>query len=178
MKRMLVSLFACAIVFLNLVVAGTAQAQPFAAISFPHLQLAKLAEPTETTKDLITQLETEIIPRIENVLTPEQREQFNTAVGEGTAFRKAFKSLALTPEQKTQLKAVFKELPKKDVFASLTPEQKKALFLKKKQMFMPTPEEITDKINAGMKYKGTSIPEKVSDKINQKLDIIKSKMEE
>ena len=98
-------------------------------------------------------------------------------MGEGTAFRKAFKSLTLTPEQKTQLKAVFKDLPKKDAFASLTPEQKKELFLKKKQMFMPTPEEITEKINAGMKSKGL-MPEKVSEKVKEKMKLIENKMAE
>lgn len=174
MKRILVSIFACAIIVFNLVVAGIAQAQPITAISFPSLQLAKLTEPTET-KDLMTLLETEIIPRIENVLTPAQREQFKTAVGEGTPFRKAFKSLMLTPEQKTQLKAVFKDLPKKDAFASLTPEQKQELFLKKKEMFMPTPEEITEKINAGMKSKGL-MPDKVSEKVNEKMKLIETKM--
>ena len=59
MKRILVPIFAAIIVF-NLVVAGIAQAQPMTAISFPHLQLAKVVEPTET-KDLMTLLETEII---------------------------------------------------------------------------------------------------------------------
>lgn len=176
MKHILVAMFACAIIVFNLVVAGIAQAQPITAISFPSLQLAKLTEPAET-KDLMTLLKTEIIPRIENVLTPEQREQFKIAVGDGTPFRKAFKSLMLTPEQKTQLKAVFKDLPKKDAFASLTPAQKQELFLKKKEMFMPTPEEITEKINAGMKSKGL-MPEKVSEKVSEKMKLIETKMAE
>jgi hypothetical protein len=37
--------------------------------------------------------------------------------------------------------------------------------LKKKEMMMPTSEEITDKITAAMKGKGTVLPEGVKEKI-------------
>lgn len=163
MKRFFVPFLACAIVLLNLVLGVPAQAGSL--FSWPNgLPLAQAA----ASPDLLKQLETEVLPQLENILTPEQREQFKTAVGEGVTFRKAFKSLTLTPDQKTQLKALFKTLPKQDTFASLTLDQKKQLFLKKKEFFMPTSEEITEKINAGMKSKEGmgAAPAGVTDKIN------------
>jgi len=151
---------------LNLVIASAAQAQAIAAFSLPTFQLA--GTPDNTTS-LLTQLESEILPKLENILFPEQREQFKTAVAEGASFRKAFKSLTLNPEQKSKIKALLKELPATDAFASLTPEQKKQLFMKKKESFMPTSEEIAEKINAGMKMKEGSLPANISEKISEKM---------
>lgn len=163
MKRLLVFIIACMVVVLSVTAAGAAYAQPNAFPWMPPLHLAD-ASP-QLDKDLMTQLETEILPQLESIFTPEQREQFKTNVANGTSFRKAFKSLMLTPEQKTQLKTLLKSVSKKDAFASLTPEQKKQLFLKKKEMFTPTSDEITDKISAKLKAKGTSLPEGVKEKI-------------
>jgi len=144
MKRRLVSLFACLMVLLNLGVAGAAQAQPLTTISLLSLQRI---EPTEQQQELLKQLETNILPQVESILNPEQRERFKTAISDGTSFRKAFKSLSLTSEQKAELGKVFKSLPKKDIFTSLTPAQKQQLFMSKKEIFIPTPEEIGEKIN-------------------------------
>ncbi|MGV0027613.1 hypothetical protein [Phormidesmis priestleyi] len=58
--------------------------------------------------------------------------------------RKALKSLTLSPQQKTQLATVFESLPKKEIFAAMTPEQKQAFFAKKQEFFKPTPEEIAE----------------------------------
>lgn len=148
MKRLLISVCACAIFLANFVIANVAQASPLSAFSLPELPIAEV---TEQPLDLIKKLEAEVLPEIEKIFSPEQLEKFRTSVAEGTSFRKAFKSLTLTPEQKTQLGSLLKSLPKKDAFASLTPDQKKQLFLKKKEMFKPTPEEIGEKISAGMK---------------------------
>lgn len=156
MKRLLVSILVGAIVLLNLIVATPAKANP-------NFYLADTAAPVIT--DFITQLETEVMPQLEKIFSPEQREQFQTEITNGSTFRKAFKSLTLTPDQKSQLKTVLKSVSKKDAFASLTPEQKQQLFLKKKEMMMPTAEEITEKITSGMKGKGTTLPEGVKDKI-------------
>ena len=147
MKRKLASIFACLMVLLNLVVIDVAQAQPLMEISLPGLENIKLTEPQV---DLQKKLETDILPQLESILTPEQRDQFKSEISEGSSLRKAFKSMSLTPDQKDKLTDVFKSLPKKDIFATLTPEQKKALFMKKKELFMPTPEEISDKINQKM----------------------------
>ncbi|MGA7935719.1 MAG: hypothetical protein WCA35_19370 [Kovacikia sp.] len=181
MKRLFVSLLACAMVLLNLVGAGVAQAQPLVAISLPGLQNLV---PTEQQKELLTQLESEVLPQIDTILSSEQEDQFKTAIADGSSFRKAFKSLALTPDQKGKLGALLKTLPKKDIFASLTPEQKKQFFTKKKEMFMPTPEEIGEKISEKMKLAkdkaGTLMPnpEEITNKITEKIKLGKSKTAE
>lgn len=160
MKRFLVSILVSAIVFLNFIVASPANANS-------NFYLADATAPVST--DFMTQLKTDILPQLEKIFSPEQREQFQTEMANGSTFRKAFKSLTLTPEQKTQMKTLLKSVSKKDAFASLTLEQKQQLFLKKKEMMMPTAEEITEKINAGMKGKGATIPEAVKDKIEANL---------
>lgn len=159
MKRLLIALVACAMLLLNPLFVGSAAA------IVPHPVLLADAA-TEGAVDWIKKLEAEVLPQLENILTPEQRDQFKTAVGEGTSFRKAFKTLTLTPDQKTQLKGLLQSLPKKDAFAALTPDQKKQLFMKKKDFFKPTPEEISDKISTGMKMKGESMPEAIKDKLS------------
>jgi hypothetical protein len=142
----------------------------------PAAPVAEVAapKPTDEATNLLTKLETEIIPQIESVLTPEQQAEFATKVAAGTSFRKAFKAVTLTPAQKTKLSAVFKAIPKKDIFATLTPAQKKQLFLKNKQLFIPTAEEIGDKITAGMKMAKDKSPlapssESIVEKIKAKM---------
>ena len=139
MKRLLVSIFACLIVLLNLIVAGTAQAQSLTAAS-PSATVE-----TKAREEVMEKIKAEFLPQLESILTPEQRDEFKTAVvDEKMSLRKAFKSMALSPEQKTKLATVFKSLPKKDFLNSLTPEQKKEFFMKKKEMFMPTADEIAE----------------------------------
>jgi len=132
------------------------------------------AAPTEAA-NLLKQLETEILPQIESVLTPEQQVEFASKIAAGTSFRKAFKAVTLTPAQKNKLSTVFKAIPKKDIFATLTPAQKKELFMKNKQLFIPTSQEIGAKINAGMqmgkdKSKSSFAPstDEIVDKISAK----------
>lgn len=178
MKRLLILLFACAIVLLNFVFADTTQAQPLIAISLPLQNV----EMTEQQKELLEQLETNVLPQIESILSPEQREQFSTAVADGESFRKAFKSLSLNPDQKAKLGTLFKSLPKKDFFASLAPEQRKEFFMKKKELFAPTPEEIGEKVREKMKMAQDKdgdmpTPEEIGEKIKQKMKMAKSNEE-
>lgn len=163
MKRLLVLMIVCVMIALSLTVAGAANAIPNTPLGLSSLYLADTPAPSNPS--WIAQLEEEILPQLETIFTPEQREQFKTNMANGTSFRKAFKSLTLTPEQKTQLKTLLKSVTKKDALASLTPEQKKQIFMKKKEMFMPTSDEIADKINTGMKGKGETMPEAVKEKI-------------
>ncbi|PZO09515.1 MAG: hypothetical protein DCF25_21585 [Leptolyngbya foveolarum] len=114
--------------------------------------------------DPLSQLKSEVVPELMEVLTPRQEELFETAIANGTSFRRTFKNLMLTPEQKRELKVVLGSVPKRDLFASLTPVQKKELFLKKKEAFIPTSEEIIDRINTGMPP-GESISEEAQAKI-------------
>jgi Spy/CpxP family protein refolding chaperone len=104
---------------------------------------AATATVVETGVDAIDQLKTTILPQIQNILTPEQQKQLETTViSDKGSIRKAFKSLMLTPDQKTKLAAVFKSLPKKEIFTAMTPAQKRQFFMTKKEIFLPTPEEI------------------------------------
>lgn len=167
MKRRWMIFLVSAIAAVNLFLASNAHAENFSFSAVPQLLLA---DATPASSDFITQLETEILPKLESILSPEQQTQFQTAIAEGNSFRKAFKSLTLSPTQKSKIKSLLKTLPSTAAFATLTPEQKKQLFLKKKEFFIPTPQEITDKISAGMKLKGGSLPAGVSEKITDKLE--------
>jgi hypothetical protein len=188
MKHLLVSIFACITILLTLTAGNSAQARPLTAFSLPGLPIAE----TEVAQDWMKQLESEVLPQVEKILTPEQNEKLKASIAEGASFRKVFKSLALTPEQKSQLGSLLKTLPKKDAFAALTPEQKKKLFMKKKEMFMPSSEEIGAKIDAGMKKgqekAGSFIPKgkeslipspaDIAAKISEKLQFVKDKFQQ
>lgn len=139
MKRWM-PIFVGLVLILSLVVSGTAQAQTLIADSSSKAAI----EQAVSQEKLITQLKDQLLPQIESILTPEQREQLEAAVAKKTSLRKAFKSIMLTPEQKTKLAGVLKSLPKKDFFASMTPEQKKQFFTRKKEVFTPTAEDIAE----------------------------------
>jgi hypothetical protein len=177
MKRLFAFILTGLMLMLSTGMSDIAQAQPLPVITVSSLLAA------ETGIDLIQKFETEILPQFESALSPEQREQFKTAVADGTSFRKAFKALTLTPEQKSQVGTLLKSLPKKDFFASLTPDQKQQLFLKKKSLFKPTPEEIGEKIDAKMKMATGKSPfaptgAEIGEKISAKMKALKSKVEE
>lgn len=181
MKRALIVIFACALFLVSSLYTSRVQAQPLLALSLPGFQTA--STPTDAQKELLQLLEDEIIPQIANVLTPAQREQFEIAIENGSSLRKAFKSITLTPDQKSQLGTTLGALSKKDLFATLTPEQKKELFMKKKELFMPTAEEIVEKITeklkvAEEKVTGKLTPEEIGEKISEKFKMIQSKLEE
>lgn len=176
MKRIFVPLLVTLMLVCNLIFTIPAQANSFLATTS-----STAATPTKSQEEFLEQLKTQLLPQIESILTPEQRDQVATAMAEGkTSLRKVFKSITLTPEQKTKLAAIFKSSPAKDAFASMTPEQKKQLFMKKKEFFMPTPEEISEKISAGMEKKSAFMPspEEISQKISDGLKMIKSKLED
>ena len=181
MKRLFVSILAGLMVLFSIGISEVAQAQLLLpAIAFPSL-FSAAAEVGGV--DLLQKFETEILPQLESALSPVQREQFKTAVADGTSFRKAFKALTLTPEQKSQVGTLLKSLPKKDFFAALTPEQKQQLFLTKKGLFKPTPAEIGEKIDAKMKMAVGKSPlaptgAEIGEKISAKMKAIKSKVEE
>lgn len=114
---------------------------------------------TEDQQVLMQQLHDKYVPEIEEILYPEQRERFEEAIQDGYSMRRAFREMYLTPEQKTELASVVKQIPKSSIFASLTPDQKKEIFMKKKEMFMPTAEEIQARIQAGMEAKQQFAPD-------------------
>ncbi|MEA5476334.1 hypothetical protein VB774_01760 [Pseudanabaena galeata UHCC 0370] len=167
--------------------AETEVSEPVAEVSEPVAEV-KASEPVavsapkvvDESTNLLKQLETEILPQIESVLTPEQQEEFAAKIAAGTSFRKAFKAITLTPAQKTKLSTVFKAIPKKDIFATLTPAQKKQLFLKNKQLFIPSSAEIGAKITAGMQMAKDKSPlapsaESIVEKVTAKMKAIEEK---
>ncbi|MCU0549495.1 MAG: hypothetical protein MUC48_09125 [Leptolyngbya sp. Prado105] len=124
MKRIWIVIFACVVcVLAGFGFTSSVQAAPM------------LVADAAPASDPFMELKSKIVPELEKILTPEQKTQFEDAVTEGTSLKKAFKSITLTPEQKTQVGAMLKSVPK-DYFASLTPTQKRDLFMKKGQYFM------------------------------------------
>jgi hypothetical protein len=174
MNRIFASIAASLLLLLNLAFGSVVLAQPlFAVTDTSAIQ--------QTRKDPVEELKSKIIPEIESILTPEQNGQLEAAIIEGKqSLRKAFKSLSLTPDQKTKLATIFKTLPSKEIFTTMTPAEKKSFFLKKKSMFMPTPEEIGEKISAKMKLakdKSSFAPsaEAITEKIGQKMEQVKER---
>jgi len=136
MKRFLISILAGLMVLLSF--ADVAQARSLTADSSTVLAVVQAEE------DGIEQLKTKLLPQIQNILTPEQQKQFAAVIVGGASMRKAFKSLTLTAEQKTQLAMVLKSIPKMEMFTTMTPEQKREFFIEKKEIFKPTLEEIAE----------------------------------
>jgi hypothetical protein len=134
MKRFFISILASLVVLLSF--AEVAQARPLTPGSSTMFAVAQAPE------DVIEQLKTNVLPQIQNILTPEQQKQFEAVIVGGASMRKAFKLLTLTPEQKTQLATVLKSISKMELFTAMTPEQKREFFVKKKGFFQPTLEEI------------------------------------
>lgn len=154
MLRKLLAITLCTLIALSLTArSASASPLPFSIPFFNDMEL------TIGQEALIEELKSKYVPEIESILFPEQREKFEQAIQDGLSLRKAFKSMALTLEQKAELAATMKTVPKGELFASLTPEQKKEVFMNKKEMFMPTPDEIAEKIKVGMKSKETFAPD-------------------
>jgi hypothetical protein len=168
MKQLFILILTGLIAVSNLMVANSANAQVLGTTA--TTLSSNVAEQPSSNLPFLEQLKTQVLPKIENILTSEQSDQLEAAMLKGEkSLRKVFKSITLSPDQKTKLATVLKSLPKRDTLAALTPEEKKQFFMKKKEGFMPTAESINEKINASMKMKGTSLPEGVSEKISAKM---------
>jgi peptidoglycan hydrolase CwlO-like protein len=141
MKRFLVSILVCLIVLFSV----TPSVHAATLSSIPSVATSVMLGVEQAQEDVMEQLKEKVLPQIQKILTPEQQEQLEDAIVEGkSSMRKAFKSLTLTPEQKTKLATVFKSLPKKEMFTAMSPDQKRQFFMKKKEFFKPTPEEIAE----------------------------------
>ncbi len=126
MKRTVMIIFVCVMMLFGVAISPLVHAAP--------IRLAAVEAPTALA-DPFTELKAKIVPELENILTPEQRTQFEDAISNGTSLKKAFKSITLTPDQKGKVGMMMKSMPK-DFFTSLTPEQKRELFMQKKDFFM------------------------------------------
>ncbi len=177
MKRILVSAIAClAFCFATLTSASSAHAGTVMPSSGLLLNLSPLyvtsylassAPPTQP--DVLSQLKATVMPQLAEILTPEQLAMLETNISNGGSFRKTFKTLMLTPAQKSEIKTLLSSVAQKGALASLTPDQKKELFMKKKEAFMPSSEEIIDKINASKAGEGGTVSQAVQDKIEKGL---------
>lgn len=150
MKRFLISIFLCLTLIWGLIPSSIAQAQPLQISQQSIIAIFGIGENTITPQDeetLYEKLKNNFFPAVEKILTPEQRKLFRQALEEKGNIRKAFKTVPLTPEQKMQLSQTIKAMPKEEFLATLTPAQRKHLFQKKKELFMPSLEEITEKIS-------------------------------
>ncbi|MBD1844428.1 hypothetical protein H6F89_13700 [Cyanobacteria bacterium FACHB-63] len=151
MKRMLMSMFACVMLVASFAIMPVAQAAPMLSADAPA-----------ATVDPYTELKAKIVPELEKILTPDQQTQLEEAIANGTSLKKAFKSVALTPEQKSQVGMMMKSVPK-EYFTSLTPEQKRELFMQKKEFFMTSGKAKAEK---AMKAAAAKAPDaKVADTI-------------
>lgn len=177
MRRAFLSLVVSLIFGLNLLLGNVAHAFPISQFSisdllkaFPGLTQTSDLDLTESQKELLKQLNEEVLPQLAAVLRPDQIDQFAAEIAGGDSLRKAFKSLTLTPEQKSELASLIKGLPKSDFFATLTPEQRTEFFMRKKGLFKPSIEEITEKIKFGLKKKELFAPtaDEIAEKVKAK----------
>lgn len=123
MKRTLIAFFACVVCLLG-------------GLNFAHsVEAAPILIADAGSADPFVELKSKIVPELEKILTPDQKTQFEDAVSSGVSVKKAFKSITLTPEQKFKVGVMMKSVPK-DYFASLTPAQKRELFMQKGEYFM------------------------------------------
>ncbi|MGC1308721.1 MAG: hypothetical protein WA885_15960 [Phormidesmis sp.] len=165
MKRILISIATCLVIFIaSLTIASEAYASGFSPANVRSAYFTTAA--TAGMPEVLKKIKSDVVPQLTEILTPQQLEMFESGISSGSSFRKTFKSLMLTSEQKHEIKAVLATVPRRDAFAALTPMEKKELFLKKKEAFMPSSEEIIDRINTG-KGEGGTVSKEVQDKIEQ-----------
>ncbi len=81
---------------------------------------------TDAQKTQLRSIKDSAKQEIQQILTPEQRQQYENAIQSGQNKRQAFASLNLTEQQKTQIKEI-KDAKKAEIEAVLTPEQKQQL---------------------------------------------------
>ena len=86
---------------------------------FPALVGVQL---TSTQQTQLESLSNQTLPQIQNLLTPEQQAQFNTALSEGKGVRVAARSLKLSVTQQTRILNLLRPL-RSQIDTILTPEQ-------------------------------------------------------
>ncbi len=80
----------------------------------------------DAQRSQISEIYSQMRSEISGVLTEEQRQQYQSAVQNGTPEKQALKSLQLSEEQKTQVKAI-KDAKKEQIQGLLTEEQRQQL---------------------------------------------------
>lgn len=121
----------------------------------PSFAISIAATANYQSNPFMDKLEADILPQLEEILSPEQQTALNAAL-ETSNLRKALEAATLTTEQKEQVDALVKaSLTNK--FNALSPTEKrdffvnqKADFLKDKNPFMPDLNAISEKKKAFM----------------------------
>ncbi len=83
-------------------------------------------ELTQTQKDQMEQIRRDTRAQIEKILTPQQQEQFKTAMQNRQGGRAAFAAMNLSPEQQTKMQTIIQS-SKSRAEAVLTAEQRQQI---------------------------------------------------
>jgi hypothetical protein len=122
MKSKLVSILTGAMVFTIPLTATVVQAQTTSLTQmFPALSGVSLTQEQQTQ---LEQLSQQTLPSVENVLTEEQRLQFQAALQEGKGVRVALLSVNLSTQQQKQIRDIL-QAQKTQITKTLTPQQKR-----------------------------------------------------
>lgn len=124
------------------------------ALGLPRVSLATPLSQTDTPPNsFVEKLKTDVLPQLEDLLSPEQIAAFDQALETGN-LRKAFDAADLTMEQKDQVSALVKSLPKGSLSALAADKQEFFLSQKEgafdKEQFMPDFKAIQEKKKAFM----------------------------
>lgn len=125
------------------------------ALGLPRVSLATplLSQTGTPPNPFVEKLKTDVLPQLEDLLSPEQIAAFDQALETGN-LRKAFDAADLTMEQKDQVSALVKSLPKGSLSALAADKQEFFLSQKEgafdKEQFMPDFKAIQEKKKAFM----------------------------
>ncbi len=123
MQQKIISMLVGGIVLLTPLIPNVSWAQPTPSDPISTLVGIELTQQQETQ---LTQIRTQTRSQIENILTPEQRNQFKAALERREGIRSAIRVMNLSAAQKTQLQSIF-QTTRSQLTSLLTPEQKRQL---------------------------------------------------
>lgn len=124
MKSQLISMLAGAVVLVAPLTSMPVRAELQTPTQlFPALSGVELTGEQETQIDEIAD---QTLSEVEDILTTEQRDQFNAALDQGEDVRSAIASINPSPEQRTQLRTVFQSA-RTQLADTITPEQREQI---------------------------------------------------
>ena len=106
--------------------AETNSLSPQIVAQVPQIAVLESLELTEVQKAQLTEIRQNIRAEIQNILTPQQQEQFQTITANMEQSIEAFQTLNLSDEQKSQVWNIFQS-QKSQVEEILTPEQRQQI---------------------------------------------------
>ncbi|MDJ0577293.1 MAG: hypothetical protein QNJ65_19305, partial [Xenococcaceae cyanobacterium MO_234.B1] len=106
----------------SVVKAETSSLSPQIMAQAPQMEIWESLELTEAQKAQLADIRQNTRAEIQNILTPQQQEQFQTITANRDRSMEAFRALNLSDEQKSQVGNIFQS-KKSQVEEILTPEQ-------------------------------------------------------